>query len=284
MALKGTDFKGSDLRGTDLRGTDLKDPLWEEICTEAHQAVAQESLMADFFSAAILNHASLEDALCFNLSQQIGSAAVSAQVVSEVIAEAMQQDPLIGERTRRDINACFDRDPACETHFMPILYFKGFQALQLQRVAHWLWSQGRNILALFFQSQISEVFAVDIHPGAKLGSGIMIDHATGLVIGETAVVGDNVSILHSVTLGGSGCVSGSRHPTIGNGVLISAGAKILGNISVGDGVKIGAGSLVLESVPEHVTVAGVPAKVVGTPREAEPALEMDQYISDKTGN
>lgn len=266
-----------------VKGTELKDPLWEEICTEAHRAVAQEPVMADFFSAAILDHASLEQALCFNLSQQMGSAVVSAQMVSDVIAEAMQQDPSIGERTRRDINACFDRDPACETHFMPILYFKGFQALQLQRVAHWLWSQGRNILALFLQSQISEVFAVDIHPGAKLGSGIMIDHATGLVIGETAVVGDNVSILHSVTLGGSGCASGSRHPTIGNGVLISAGAKILGNISVGDGVKVGAGSLVLESVPEHVTVAGVPAKVVGTPREAQPALEMDQNLSDKAG-
>ena len=260
---------------------DRKDPLWEQICTETDQAVAQEPVMADFFAAAILNHSNLEEALCFNLSQQMGSSVVSAQIISDVIADALRQDASIGECTRRDINACFDRDPACETHFMPILYFKGFQALQLQRVAHWLWLQQRNVLALFLQSQISEVFAVDIHPGAKLGSGIMIDHATGLVIGETAVVGDNVSILHSVTLGGSGCVTGSRHPTIGDGVLISAGAKILGNISVGDGVKIGAGSLVLESVPEHVTVAGVPAKIVGTPREAQPALEMDQNLSDK---
>ena len=163
---------------------------------------------------------------------------------------------------------------------MPILYFKGFQALQLYRVAHWLWLQGRNHLALYLQSQISEVFAVDIHPGAQIGSGIMIDHASGLVIGETAIVGNDVSILHSVTLGGSGCIKGSRHPTIGNGVMISAGAKILGNVMVGDGVKIGAGSLVLESVPPHVTVAGVPAKIVGAPREAAPALEMDQYLSD----
>ena len=261
---------------------DLKDPLWQEICTEAREAVSREPVMADFFDTAILNHDSLSDALCFNLSQQMGSSVVPAQMVSEVIAEALQQDPEILERIRRDIHACFDRDPACQAHFMPILYFKGFQALQLQRISHWLWTQGRNILALYFQSQISEVYAVDIHPGARLGCGIMIDHATGLVIGETAVVGDNVSILHSVTLGGSGCTTGSRHPTIGNGVLISAGAKILGNISVGDGVKVGAGSLVLESVPEHVTVAGVPAKVVGTPREAEPALEMDQYLSDKS--
>ncbi len=263
---------------------ELKDPLWDKICNQARQAVLKEPVMADFFDTAILSHTSLEQALCFNLSQQMGSVVVAAEVVSDVIAEALQHDATIGEYIRRDINACYDRDPACETHFMPILYFKGFQALQLQRVAHWLWTQKRNILALFFQSQISEVFAVDIHPGAKLGSGIMIDHATGLVIGETAVVGDNVSILHSVTLGGSGCASGSRHPTIGNGVLISAGAKILGNISVGDGVKIGAGSLVLESVPEHVTVAGVPAKVVGTPREAQPALEMNQNINDKSVN
>ena len=135
------------------------------------------------------------------------------------------------------------------------------------------------MLALFFQSKISAVFTVDIHPGARLGSGIMIDHATGVVIGETAIVGNNVSILHSVTLGGSGCASGSRHPTIGNGVLISAGAKILGNISVGDGVKVGAGSLVLESVPAHVTVAGVPARIIGTPVEDQPALEMDQHLS-----
>ena len=266
------------LKSSELEGTELKDPLWDEICTEAHQAMAQEPVMAEFFNAAILDHASLEQALCFNLSQQLHSSVMSAAAISEVLAEAMDSDHAICDAARTDIRACFDRDPACDNHFMPILYFKGFQALQLYRVAHWLWLQERNHLALYLQSQISEVFAVDIHPGAKIGSGIMIDHASGLVIGETAIVGNDVSILHSVTLGGSGCTKGSRHPTIGNGVMISAGAKILGNVLIGDGVKIGAGSLVLESVPAHVTVAGVPAKIVGTPREASPALEMDQSL------
>tara|TARA_B110000902_G_scaffold57040_1_gene66582 strand:+ start:765 stop:1553 length:789 start_codon:yes stop_codon:yes gene_type:complete len=256
------------------------DPLWEMICTEARDTAAQEPLMSGFFDAAILCHESLQQALCFNLSQQLHSSVMSAAAIAKVLAEAMDSDDRICDAARTDIHACFDRDPACDKHFMPILYFKGFQALQLYRVAHWLWLQGRNYLALYLQSQISEVFAVDIHPGAKIGSGIMIDHATGLVIGETAIVGDDVSFLHSVTLGGTGCIKGSRHPTIGRGVMISAGAKVLGNVVVGDGVKVGAGSLVLESVPAHVTVAGVPAKIVGAPREAAPALEMDQYLSD----
>ena len=258
------------------------DPLWDIICSEARLTASQEPLMSGFFDAAILSHQSLDQALCFTLSQQLHSSVMSAAAISEVLAEAMDSDVAICDAARTDIRACFDRDPACDNHFMPILYFKGFQALQLYRVAHWLWLQQRNHLALYLQSQISEVFAVDIHPGAKIGSGIMIDHASGLVIGETAIVGNDVSILHSVTLGGSGCIKGSRHPTIGNGVMISAGAKILGNVLIGDGVKIGAGSLVLESVPAHVTVAGVPAKIVGTPREASPALEMDQYLSDSS--
>lgn len=263
--------------------TVANDPLWDTIRIEARLIAAQEPLMGDFFETALLQHQSLQQALSFNLSQQLHSSVVSAEVVAEVIDQAMASDALICDAASSDINACFDRDPACDNHFMPILYFKGFQALQLYRVAHWLWQQGREVLALYFQSQISEVFTVDIHPAARLGCGIMIDHATGLVIGETAVVGDNVSILHSVTLGGSGCTKGSRHPTIGDGVMISAGAKILGNVTVGAGVKIGAGSLVLESVPAHVTVAGVPAKVVGAPREALPALEMDQFLSDNPG-
>ncbi len=263
--------------------TVANDPLWETIRSEARLVASQEPLMSDFFETALLQHQSLQQALCYNLSQQLHSSVVSAEVVAEVIDQAMRSDASICDAARSDIHACFDRDPACDNHFMPILYFKGFQALQLYRVAHWLWQQSREVLALYFQSQISEVFTVDIHPAARLGCGIMIDHATGLVIGETAVVGDNVSILHSVTLGGSGCTKGSRHPTIGDGVMISAGAKILGNVTVGEGVKVGAGSLVLESVPAHVTVAGVPAKVIGAPREALPALEMDQYLSDNPG-
>lgn len=260
----------------------VKDPLWETICAEAREVVSREPMMSGFFDRAILQHQSFQQALCYNLSQQLHSTVVAAEIVAEVIDQAMQSDASICDAARSDINACYERDPACDTHFMPILYFKGFQALQLYRVAHWLWLQNRDVLALYFQSQMSEQFTVDIHPAAKLGCGIMIDHATGLVIGETAVVGDNVSILHSVTLGGSGCVRGSRHPKIGNGVMISTGAKILGNVTVGEGAKIGAGSLVLESVPAHVTVAGVPAKIVGAPKEPQPALEMNQDLSDNS--
>lgn len=254
------------------------DPIWDIIVEEARQASLEEPLLESFFTSAILDQPNLDAALSFNLAQQLDSSAVPATKIAEVIQQALETDKSIGQRIRRDIVAAFERDAACDRHLTPILYFKGFQALQLQRVSHWLWLQGRQVLALFFQNQISETFAVDIHPGAKLGSGIMIDHATGLVIGETAVVGDNVSILHSVTLGGSGCAGGRRHPKIGDGVMISAGAKILGNISIGEGVKVGAGSLVLDPVPAHVTVAGVPAKIVGKPREDSPALEMDQRL------
>lgn len=258
-----------------MRGSD---PLWDTIVKEAQQAAKEEPVLEKFFHGTVLNHASLDTALSYNLAQQLGSPAVSAETIADVISEALRSDSSIGESIRLDIKASFERDAACDRHLTPILYFKGFQALQLQRVSHWLWQQNRRALALFFQNQISETFAVDIHPGAQLGSGIMIDHATGLVIGETAIIGNDVSILHSVTLGGSGCKGGNRHPHIGNGVMISAGAKILGHISVGDGVKVGAGSLVLDDVPAHVTVAGVPAKIVGRPAEVSPALEMDQIL------
>ncbi len=249
------------------------DPLWDIIVDEARSASLKEPMLEGFFRASILDQPDLESAMSFNLAQLLASPAMA-----EVIAEALAADSRIGKAIRSDIRASFERDAACDLHLTPILYYKGFQALQLQRVAHWLWGQGRKPLALFIQNQVSETFAVDIHPGAQMGSGIMLDHATGLVIGETAVIGDNVSILHSVTLGGSGCQGGRRHPRVGDGVMISAGAKILGNISIGEGVKIGAGSLVLESVPEHVTVVGVPAKIVGRPVEELPALEMDQSL------
>lgn len=249
------------------------DPLWDIIVDEARSASLKEPMLEGFFRASILDQPDLESAMSFNLAQLLASPAMA-----EVIAEALAADSRIGKAIRSDIRASFERDAACDLHLTPILYYKGFQALQLQRVAHWLWGQGRKPLALFIQNQVSETFTVDIHPGAQMGSGIMLDHATGLVIGETAVIGDNVSILHSVTLGGSGCQGGRRHPRVGDGVMISAGAKILGNISIGEGVKIGAGSLVLESVPEHVTVVGVPAKIVGRPVEELPALEMDQSL------
>ncbi len=162
---------------------------------------------------------------------------------------------------------------------LPLLYFKGFHALQVYRVANWLWRHERRSLALFLQSRASEIFAVDIHPAAEIAGGIMLDHATGMVIGETAVIGENVSLLHSVTLGGTGAQAGDRHPKIRCGVLIAAGAKVLGNIEVGEGAKIGAGSLVLDSVLPHTTVVGVPARVVGVPGEAEHSRTMDQRIN-----
>lgn len=254
------------------------DPIWDIIREEAAQLASEEPLLADYFQRAVIQYDSLELVIGHVLAETFASSSVNSEDIKAVIAEALASDPHIGLSIRRDIEAAFQRDAACQYYLMPLIYFKGFQALQLYRVSHWLWSNQRYSFALFLQNNISERFAVDIHPAARLGNGIMIDHATGLVIGETAVVGNDVSILHSVTLGGSGCQQGDRHPKIGDGVLLAAGAKVLGNITVGEGVKVGAGSLVLESVPDHVTVAGVPAKIVGTPAEENPALEMDQHI------
>ena len=259
----------------------VTDPILIAIKEEALEASSQEPLLRSFFKSAVLDHQNFDALLSYNLSRQLPNLSLPHAEIEEVISAAFAAEPTILHSVRSDIEATVERDAACDSYLTPILYFKGFQALQLYRVAHWLWMQGRKNLALFFQNQISETFAVDIHPAARMGEGIMIDHATGLVIGETAVVGDNVSILHSVALGGSGAEVGDRHPKIGNGVMISAGAKILGNISIGDGVKIGAGSLVLESIPSHVTVAGVPAKIVGTPNEESPALEMNQFFDQQ---
>ncbi len=251
------------------------DPIWERIRQEVTEHASEEPILASFMHATILNHAELELALSFHLASQLDSPTASSLLLREVILEAFTSDPTIREAVRADLQAVVDRDSACHELCIPFLYFKGFHALQTHRVAHWLWSRGREPLALFFQNRVSAEFGVDIHPAARLGHGIMLDHATGLVIGETAVVGNNVSILQSVTLGGTGKEEADRHPKIGDGVLISAGAKILGNIRVGEGAKVGAGSVVLEEVPPHTTVAGVPAKIVGHPASAQPALEMD---------
>lgn len=251
------------------------DPVWERILDETSRHASDEPILASFLHATILNHSRLELALSFHLANQLDSATASSLLLREVMLEAMESDASIRDAVRADLQAVEDRDSACHELYIPFLYFKGFHSLQTHRVAHWLWNRGRESLALFFQNRMSSKFGVDIHPAARLGSGIMLDHATGLVIGETAVVGNNVSILQSVTLGGTGKVEGDRHPKICDGVLISAGAKILGNICVGEGAKVGAGSVVLEPVPPHTTVAGVPAKVVGRPTSDQPALEMD---------
>jgi serine O-acetyltransferase len=249
--------------------------MWQRIRTEAADHASEEPILASFLHATILDHERMELALSFHLASQLESPTVSSQLLRELVLEAFKHDDSIHTAVRADLQAVEDRDSACHELYIPFLYFKGFHALQTYRVAHWLWTTGRESLALFFQNRMSTRFSVDIHPAATLGQGILLDHATGLVIGETAVVGKNVSILQSVTLGGTGKDEGNRHPKIGDGVLISAGAKILGNICVGDGAKVGAGSVVLEDVPAHTTVAGVPAKIVGRPASDQPALEME---------
>jgi serine O-acetyltransferase len=255
------------------------DPIWQAIRQETTLAISSEPVLASFLHSTILNHQTLECALSFHLAYKLDSPTASALLVREVIEEALTADPSISKAMRRDLSAVRERDSACCSYSVPFLYFKGFHALQAYRVAHWLWQQDRKALALFFQNCISTEFGVDIHPAAKIGHGILMDHATGIVIGETAVVGNNVSIMQSVTLGGTGKEEGDRHPKVGDGVLISAGAKILGNITIGCGAKIGAGSVVLQKVPAHTTVVGVPAKIVGHPASDQPALDMNHSIN-----
>nr|WP_202962414.1 serine O-acetyltransferase [Congregibacter litoralis] len=253
----------------------IDDPIWQRILEETRQHSQEEPMLASYLHATILNHKKIERSLSFLLANQLDSPAASSLLLREVMLEAFEADPTILDAVRADLLAVLDRDSATHELYIPFLYYKGFHALQAHRVSHWLWTEGRQSLALFFQNRVSTKFAVDIHPAARIGRGIMLDHATGLVIGETARVGNNVSILQSVTLGGTGKEDGNRHPKICDGVLISAGAKILGNICVGEGAKVGAGSVVLEPVPPHTTVAGVPAKVVGKPNSDQPALDMD---------
>ena len=254
------------------------DPVWARICDEAHAAIASEPLLGGLVHSSLLHHPTLERALAYRFSLKLASGEMSEQILREIADEAYASDPSLGQAARADVVAVFDRDPACHRYLQPILFFKGYQAVQAYRVGHWLWGQGRSDLAYFVQMRTSEVFGVDIHPAARIGRGIMIDHAHSIVIGETAVVGDNVSMLHSVTLGGTGKEDGDRHPKIGDGVLIGAGAKVLGNIHVGRCSRIAAGSVVLQDVPHCTTVAGVPARVVGEAGCPQPSMTMDQVV------
>lgn len=254
------------------------DELWESIRRQTRKQAECEPVLASFLYSTILNHDTLEAALSFHLANKLDSPALPAMLVREVIEQAMSADVSIGAAVRADLMAVSERDSACCSLVTPLLYFKGFHALQAYRIAHWLWQEGRNSLALFLQNRISCVFAVDIHPAARIGQGIMFDHATGIVIGETAVVEDYVSIMQSVTLGGTGKEAGDRHPKVGKGVLIGAGAKILGNIRIGECAKIGAGSVVLKDVPPRASVAGVPAQIIGENLCGQPARDMDQII------
>jgi serine O-acetyltransferase len=255
------------------------DPIWSRIGREAHEMSVSEPLMASLAHAVVLRHSSLERALSYRIAQKLASEDMNALIFREIADEAYDASADLGLAARADVVAVYERDPACHRFIQPLLFFKGFQALQCFRIASWLWQSGRKDLACLVQMRTSEVFGVDIHPGAKMGRGIMMDHAHSIVIGETAVVGDNVSMLHSVTLGGTGKEDGVRHPKIGNGVLIGAGAAVLGNISVGDCSRIAAGSVVLTDVPARKTVAGVPARVVGEAGCTEPSKSMNQLLA-----
>ncbi len=255
-----------------------KDDVWLRIRDEATGIAAAEPALASFVHTVVLSHSRLEDALSFILASKLGSETITSLTLRDFIAQAFDGDPGISLSIREDLRAVLSRDPACREFATPLLYFKGFHSLQAYRVAHYYWNNGRQPLALYLQSRISEVFAVDIHPGARIGKGILFDHATSVVIGETAVVEDDFSMLHEVTLGGTGKVGGDRHPKIRRGVMIGAGAKILGNIVVGEGAKIGAGSVVLADVEPYTTVAGIPAKPVSIPANVFPDFEPDHAI------
>lgn len=255
-------------------------PVWAALRNEAQHVALGEPSLASILNAVILRHERLSDALSYQLARKLGDQELRAMSLREVADEAYAADPSIVARAEADLRAVFERDPVCKGYLQPLLYFKGFQALQTHRVAHWLWNEGREALALYLQSRMSELFQVDIHPAVAIGEGAFLDHGTGIVIGETARIGDNVSMLQGVTLGGTGAERGDRHPKIGHGVLLGAGAKVLGNITVGDYAKIASGSVVLKSVPAGCTAAGVPARLVNCPTCEEPSRTMDHTLAD----
>jgi|SRR5690348_1204887 len=254
------------------------DPVWTRIRREAEEVARQEPEIASFIYSSILHHDRLEAVVVHRIAERLAHPDVSGELIRQAYADALEEQPSIGEVFRADIVATYDRDPATNRFLEPVLYFKGFHALQTHRLAHWLWGKNRRDFAFYLQSRSSSVFQVDIHPAARIGRGIFVDHATGLVVGETASIDDDVSILHDVTLGGTGSETGDRHPKIGHGVMIGAGAKILGNIEVGHCARIAAGSVVLKPVPHNTTVAGVPARVIGEAGCAEPSRTMDQML------
>jgi serine O-acetyltransferase len=267
-----------------LAAIEGKDQMLARLRAEAEEALRQEPDIAGFMYTSVLNQASLEAVIIHRLAGRLGHQACPSDLIEQAYLEAIAADSSIAEAFRADIAAVVERDPACQRLIEPVLYFKGFQAIETHRLAHALWNAGRHDFALYLQSRSSAVFQTDIHPAARIGKGIFLDHATGLVVGATAVIGDNVSMLQDVTLGGTGKERGDRHPKVGSGVLIGAGAKILGNIEIGRCSRIAAGSVVLQPVPEKTTVAGVPAKVVGSAGCAEPSRVMDQLLAPKSAS
>ncbi len=261
------------------------DPVWDAVRANARDIVATEPSLSALVMANVLNHDSFEDALAHRIAERLDHSDVSADLIRQAFHDALDYRPEIGTEARADLAATLERDPATHRAIVPFLYFKGFQAIQTHRFANALWLAGRKDFALYLQSRSSQVFQVDINPNCRIGKGIMLDHATGFVAGETATVGDNVSILQGVTLGGTGKADEDRHPKIGNGVLIGAHAVILGNIRVGDCARVGAGSVVVKEVPARVTVVGVPARIVGEAGASQPSTAMDQMlvVSDLSG-
>ncbi|HZT28050.1 MAG TPA: serine O-acetyltransferase [Pseudolabrys sp.] len=254
------------------------DPVWRRIRSEAEDVARREPELATFIYENVLHHDTLETAIVHRVSERLGNADISGDLIRQAYIDALEDEPAIGEAFRADIVATVDRDPATSRFIEPVLYYKGFHAIQTHRLAHWLHRKGRHDFALYLQSRASSVFQCDINPAARIGRGIFLDHATGLVVGETATIDDDVSILHDVTLGGTGKEHEDRHPKIRRGVMIGAGAKILGNIEVGECARIAAGSVVIKPVPRNKTVAGVPAKVVGEAGCPEPSRAMDQML------
>src|SRR5471030_744569 len=260
------------------KGLDKVDPVWSRIREEADAVTRREPELATFMFENILHHDTLEAAVIHRVSERLGNADISGDLIRQAYSDALDEQPSLGEMFHADIVATLDRDPATSRFIEPVLYYKGFHAIQTHRLAHWLLGKGRKDFALYLQSRSSAVFQTDINPNAKIGRGIFLDHATGLVVGETAEIDDDVSILHGVTLGGTGKEHEDRHPKIRRGVMIGAGAKILGNIEVGHCARVAAGSVVIKSVANNVTVAGVPAKVVGEAGCPEPSRAMDQLF------
>ena len=256
-------------------------PVWAALRNEAAQAAKNEPALASLLNAVILSHEHLGEALSYQLARKLDDQELRAMSIRELANAAYAADPRIVAMAEADLKAVFERDPACKGYVQPFLFFKGYQALQTQRVAHWLWNQGRETIALYLQSRMSEIFQVDIHPATQIGSAVFIDHGTGIVIGETAVIGDDVSLLQGVTLGGTGKERGDRHPKLGRGVLVGANATVLGNIVIGDYAKIASGSVVLKPVPPGCTAAGVPARLTNCPTCAEPARSMDHTLAEE---